>query len=122
MEIHGREIGFRRTVGANCEIAELCPNGDLTKIDEVLTGDNYAKSINLAAGAMLALNKWFEEAQCFDDPEHKKNPLTMAEIMMLEPEDFNALWADALKAWTEDAKTTVEAEAPKEKNGGGDSE
>ena len=38
MIIFGKERGFSFTVGASVEIAEMCPDGDLTKIEKFLSG------------------------------------------------------------------------------------
>ena len=36
MQVHGREVGFRFTVGASVKISNLCPDGDITSLGEVL--------------------------------------------------------------------------------------
>lgn len=32
MQIYGREVGFRFTVGASAKISDLCPDGDITRL------------------------------------------------------------------------------------------
>ena len=35
MQVHGREVGFRFTVGASAKISDLCPDGDISRLGEV---------------------------------------------------------------------------------------
>lgn len=121
MEIHGRDIKFRRTVLATCEIAEKSPKGDVNQYDKLLQSKEYAVSQKAAADFMAALSKGYEMAREFEEPGYKANPITAAEILSLDDETFNGLFMEALRAWTGDALTTVEAEAPKGKNVAGDS-
>lgn len=123
MEIHGREIHFRRTVLANCEIAEACPEGDINKLDAVLH-DKYAVAQKTAAVVMAALSKGYEMEQHFNDPSYKMRPLTVDEALLMDNDDFNALFVEALNVWADDGKTTIETEEPKAKgkNATGDSE
>lgn len=123
MEIHGREIKFRRTVLANCEIAEVCPDGDINKIDGLLHA-KYATAQKAAATIMSALSKGYEMEQKFNDPSYEMHPLTVDEVLLLDNDEFNALFVEALNVWADDGKVTVEAEEPKQKgkNATGDSE
>lgn len=121
MVIHGREITFKRTVLANCEIADLCPNGDIEKIDKVIN-TKYAESQRAAAAIMAALSKGAEMARKYEEPGYTMRPLTAEEAMLLDNDEFNSLFTEAWNVFTGDAEVTVEAEAPKVKNAEGDSE
>lgn len=121
MEIHGRDVNFRRTVLGNCEIAEMCPKKDINKFEELLKSD-YATAQNAAAKFIVALSKGYEMNQRFENPGYEMHPLTVDELMLLDNDEFNDLFEAALHAFANDGKTTVDAEAPKRKNEAGDSE
>ena len=56
MIIFGKERGFSFTVGASVEIAEMCPDGDLTKIEKFLSG-KYGRVTRNGAKLIIELNK-----------------------------------------------------------------
>ncbi len=120
MVIHGRDIKFRRTVLGNCKIADICPKRDINRFGELINSD-YATSQKGAASFMAALSEGYEMNQRFEDPSYEMRPLTVEEAMLLDGDVFNDLFMEALEAFTGD-KPTIEAEAPKGKNGDGDSE
>lgn len=109
MEIHGREIGFKRTVLATCEIAELSPKGDIKQFDKLLMSKEYAVTQKAAAGFIAALSKGYEMAKAFEDLDYKPRPLTFDEVMCLDNDAFNELFQEAITAWLGE-KVTVEAE------------
>lgn len=121
MEIHGREIGFKRTVLATCEIAELSPKGDINQFDKLLMSKEYAVTQKAAAGFIAALSKGYEMAKAFEDLDYKPRPLTFDEVMCLDNDEFNELFQEALTAWTGE-KVTVEAEEVKVKGKGKNAE
>lgn len=121
MIVHGREIKFRRTVLATCEIADVCPDKDISRFGELASAD-YVSSQKAAAQFVVALNRGYEMNQKYEDPGHEERPLTLEEVMLLDNDDFNTLFQDALKAFEQGGKTTVETEEPKGKNGARDSE
>lgn len=118
MQIYGREVGFRFTVGASAKISDLCPDGDITRLGEVLEGQ-YGQITRDTAAIMVALSEGYEQARSFEVPGYKPNPLTADELFSLRPSEFNALQQAALSAWVEDKKPTVEIE-PEKKEGGED--
>lgn len=114
MVIHGREIKFRRTVLANCEIAELSPDGDINKFEKLLQG-KYALAQRSAAAFMAAMSKGYEMERQYEEPGYQMRPLTVEEALLLDNDAFNDLFAEALAVFADDGKTTVDAEAPKQK-------
>lgn len=116
MQIYGREVGFRFTVGASAKISDLCPDGDITRLGEVLEGQ-YGQVTRDTAAIMAALSEGYEQALSFEAPGHKPDPLTVDELFSLRPSEFNALQQAALAAWTEDSKPTVEVEPEKKESG-----
>ena len=116
MQIYGREVGFRFTVGASAKISDLCPDGDITRLGEVL-GGQYGQITRDTVAIMAALSEGYEQARSFEVPGHEPNPLTVDELFSLRPSELNALQREALAAWAEDRKPTVEVE-PEKKEGG----
>lgn len=116
MQIYGREVGFRFTVGASAKISDLCPDGDITRLGEVLDGQ-YGQITRDTAAIMAALSEGYEQARSFEVPGHEPNPLTVDELFTLRPSEFNALQQAALASWAEDRKPTVEVEPEKKESG-----
>lgn len=116
MQIYGREVGFRFTVGASAKISDLCPDGDITRLGEVLEGQ-YGQVTRDTAAIMVALSEGHEQARSFEEPGYKPQPITAEEVMSLTMSEFNALQQAVLAAWTEDSKPTVEVEPEKKESG-----
>ncbi len=116
MQIYGREVGFRFTVGASAKISDLCPDGDITRLGEVLEGQ-YGQVTRDTAAIMAALSEGYEQARSFEVPGREPDPLTVDELFSLRPSEFNALQQAALAAWAEDSKPTVEVEPEKKESG-----
>lgn len=113
MKIHGRECKFRLTIGASVEIAELCPEGDIKNIGDLLSG-RYAETLGATAKIIVALNKGYEDAQKYEQEGYVARPLSVEEVLTLDGETLAALQAEALAAFTNDQKTSVE-DAPAKK-------
>jgi hypothetical protein len=116
MQIYGREVGFRFTVGASAKISDLCPDGDITRLGEVLEGQ-YGQITRDTAAIMVALSEGYEQARSFEAPSYKPQPLTMEEVLTLRMGEFAQLQQAALTAWAEDSKPTVEVEPEKKESG-----
>nr|DAF89555.1 MAG TPA: hypothetical protein [Siphoviridae sp. ctRSW19] len=112
MQIYGREVGFRFTVGASAKISDLCPDGDISRLGEVLEG-HYGKVARDSASIIAALSEGYEEARAFEIPGYKPQPLTVEEVLTLRMDEFAQLQQAALTAWMEDSKSTVEVEPEK---------
>lgn len=111
MTINNREIRFRRTVLANCILAESAPQGDVGKlIKEKLMHKNYAIAQKTAAVIMTALSRGYESAEAFRDKAYQPNPLTEEEALSLDPADFNALFDECMKVFYGDGTITVQTE------------
>lgn len=116
MQVYGREVGFRFTVGASAKIADLCPDGDIERLGELLNG-SYGKVSRDTAAIVVALSEGYEQAQRFEDPAYKPRPLSVEEIMSLRPAEFMELQQAAMTTWVEDKKATVEVELEKKESG-----
>lgn len=115
MQIYGREVGFRFTVGASAKISDLCPDGDISRLGEVLEGQ-YGKVARDSASIIAALSEGYEEALAFENPGYKPQPLTVGEVLTLRMDEFAQLQQAALTAWMEDSKPTVEVEPEKKES------
>lgn len=118
MIINGREVGFRRTVFASCAIAKRCPNGDLSRMAEIMSGD-YANAMENAAIMAVALSEGYEKAKKFSDPSYVPHPLTMDEVMLLDIDEFTALMNEVTACFQKDGQTTVQAAPEKKARGKG---
>lgn len=113
MLIRGREIKFLRTVQAACDIADLCPNGELQNIGKLFEGTTKHRIQNMAYFIQF-MNVGYEDAKSFDEPDYTANPLSVKEIMCLEEDAFNELFVEATEAFRKDVQT-VEVEPDKKK-------
>ena len=126
MQIYGREVGFRFTVGASAKISDLCPDGDIGRLREVLEG-GYGKVVRDTAAIIVAMSEGCATALAFETFGRSDiggdwippRPLTVDEVLSLRESEFFQLQQAALAAWTEDSKPTVEVE-PEKKEGGED--
>ena len=115
MQIHGREIGFRRSVLATCRIAEICPGKDLNKLGDLLGGD-IVTALETAVTFVCALNEAYEQHRKLEEPGYIPNPLTKEELLDDTEDTLMALVMDAVSVFQADGQTTVETEVPKGKN------
>lgn len=118
MLIHGREVHFRRTVWATCEIAKLCPGHDLARLREAM-GEDFTRNMDVSAQIVSILSRADAQARKFEAPaEQPPLPLTVEELFALDLEEFTAVSTAAMEAFNRDAETTVETE-PVKKTGNG---
>lgn len=116
MIIHGREIKFLVTVGAACELADMCPGKDIKRIAELLSDEKPLQVIQgVNAKIVHLLNAGYEKAMEFEEPGYTARPITVEELMTLPPKVFNGLVIEAYAAINEGNKTTVDVE-PDKKN------
>lgn len=108
-----REYGFLFSVGAEQELARLCPDGDLRRIKEILDRQD-ADSIGLNVEMLCILSRWHEKARALESGDAEDSrPLTEDELLLLPLAAFKELQAEALAAMLRDSRQTVEAEAEK---------
>lgn len=110
MIINGKERNFFLTVGASCAIAELCPDGDIANIGELFSG-RYSKNMTSLAKFIVAMNRGYEERMRPD--AEKPDVVTVRELMALTMDEFHQAEAEAIAAYTNDSKTTVETAEPR---------
>ena len=112
MIVHGKERLFKLTVGASLAIAELCPNGDLDRLSEVLKGST-AQIMSNAVKIIVALQHGYEDARAVDEPGYVPDYMTEAELYAIDMDDFKAFEREAVAVYNGDSSPTVDVESKK---------
>lgn len=120
MELFGREIGFKLTVGAACEVAEKCPGGELKNFQQLIEG-RVAAATEGRIALIMALSRGYEEARAFEDPGYKPAPITPAQLRTLDLLTFREVFEAAFAAFLDGLQTSVTLKESK-KNGDGGSD
>lgn len=111
MEIKGREIKFLRTVKSTCDIEDLCPNHDINRFPELMSGS--VKTVNTTVAKLIhILNEGYEMNRQMNEEGYKANVLTEEEILYLDDATFTKLAEDMMQAFN-GQKPTVETEDSK---------
>ena len=113
MKVNGREINFKRTVAANCKIADLCPDMDIKNADKLFAG-KYQDSQLTAAKVIAILSDGYEQNRKFSEPGYEPHPISVEELLTLDDELFGELFGEAMEAYAGE-KATVETEPEKGK-------
>lgn len=121
MIIHGKERGFRFTIRASIEMAELCPDKDISRMGELLDGKSFQEMALQVAKLAIIMNKADEEAVAYEGTRERIEPITEDEMMTLTTEEFTAVQQEIFKAYGADTTRTVEVE-PSKKNGAEEAE
>lgn len=112
MKIHGKDIRFKLTTGASGEIADLCPNRDLNKIGDMLSGA-YSDTLMTSEKFCRILNRWHVRSEKFEGRE--ADLLEDGEILALSPDEYRQAMQEAMNAFTADTKQEVKAKPVKSK-------
>lgn len=119
MKIFGHEYGMLYSVGAQQEIAALCPGKDIAKLPEALRATETESGAERTARLPLILSKWHERAESAaakaEGREYAEKPLTWEQIELLDQDQFVELIAEAFTAMANGRQRSVEADAEPEK-------
>ena len=111
-----RKIGLRRTVLANCKIAECSPDHNIARFfSERIASPDYLESQKACADLIAALSAGYEYAAHFEDPGHVPVPVTADEVLCLSEKDFNALFQKSLDVFQNDGQQMIELAPPEGK-------
>lgn len=110
MEIFGKNYDFLLSVGAEEEIAHLCPDGDIRKLGELMGGEN---AIAGAKKTACILSRWHEKRRAFEEPDYEPAPLTEELLDLLPFSCFTALQTEVMAAFRRDMKQNVEVDDAK---------
>lgn len=117
MKIRGKEIKFLRTVKTTSDLAELCPEKDITRLGELFSS-NVSDTIVNSAKFIQILNEGYEMSKHIEAKlsggEYEPNIITMDELLYLDEETFTKLQEEALSAYN-NVNVTVELEENKKK-------
>lgn len=105
MKIHGREVTFKRTVWADCELNKYA-NGSIGQLEKMLEAD-YVTSQLTSAKIIATLSKAAEMAKKYEEPDYIPNPLTEEEALTLSGEEFSAAFHEAIAAFAGEQPTVV---------------
>lgn len=122
MELNGREIRFRRSVYADHKIAKFSPDHDPNKLGKLLQSGDLVAGLETMIAFVCAMSEAHEKHMKREDPEYIPNPVTEEELLDETSDTLADLFQEAAAVFSSDGKPTVEAEAPKGKNGDAASE
>lgn len=114
MIIHGKERNFKMTVAASAAIADLCPDGDISRLDELLNNLRYSDKMMLMAKISVILNRGYEDAAKYENPGYAVDYLCENELLSLGTKEFMDVQTSALSAISSDTQTTVEVDTKKD--------
>ena len=105
-----KEYGFALTTGASVVISRLCPDGDISRIVDALSGA-YGDTIETMCSIIVALNGGYVAQEKMCGREAKR--ITAEELLALSPSDFMEVQQTALKAFGVDLKGEIEVVSEK---------
>lgn len=110
-----REIKFERTVWAEKQLANLCPNHDIKRLGEILSDDDFIAQIDAIMDMIIIMNTAYERKAHFLDNTHEINVITKEELEIMTEQDLVELSNVAFADFLEDGKQAIEVEPKKEK-------
>lgn len=119
MNINGVNYGLKMTVGAEVEISRICPNGDISRLGEAVTGA-FDETVDAIAHIIVAMSNGYEKQKAYRDRTYTANPVTFDEVRnyieVLEQDEFAQMQEELKVAMDEGMKPSIDAEPVKKKN------
>lgn len=109
------DIKFERTVWAEKQLSNLCPNNDIKRLNDILQGDNTTKQFEMMQDMVIIMHQAYERKQKFLNSEFEPIEVTREFLDCLNEEELSNLALRAFGDFKEDGKTLIEAEPKKEK-------
>lgn len=109
IEVNGREINFKYSVGACIELARLCPEGDISNLMAYLNDNEAGRRAENRMRFVCILSLMGEKAAAFETPGYRPQPLTYEEVASLTLDEFAAVFNAAVDAYGRDTHRTVRA-------------
>lgn len=116
MLIHGKDRRFLLTIGASSELSELCPNGDIAKLGDLMTKATYAENLRIIVKLAVAMNKGFELNRKYGNEGYEPDVITEEELMSLTPAELKDLQEAVIRAFAGDIAPQIELEPEKKRN------
>lgn len=115
MKIGKKDYDLLLTVKARRELRALCPEEDIKKLDEYLTGPDDFEHITQI---ILLLSRGYEEYKAYwaaqEGQTYEKHPITEELLDNLSMEEHTELQKEAVEALRKGFGITVETEEPKD--------
>lgn len=121
MKIRGVERGFLMTVGGSMEIASMCPDEDLAKVEQLFNTGSTVSILKATIAICTILVNGHEDNRALEDPQYTPDHVTREDISALPVQDLVAIKDEMLAAIGLSAQTSIETEGakiPGKKNGG----
>lgn len=113
MELNGREVGFKYSMRAAKMFADFCPERNIGRIGEALSGE-YGNVVDNQAAFIVALNTAY--CRSADHKDEGLQIITVDELLDLEQDEFQEVFLKAAECFNQDKKTHVETKpAPRKK-------
>lgn len=110
MLIHGKERGFKLTVGASRKISQLCPDKDIKNIGKLFQTADTTQMIDYISIICASLSEGYEMMQKFSQKDYEMDPLTVEEILSLGIDEISLLQDEMMATLERDLKTEVNPE------------
>ena len=114
MQIGKHDYQLMLTVGAADTIAKLCPDGELSRMGELLKAGN---TLDVVAELIVAMANGYDDFQTLMGEEITHPRLTKAMVMSLPFPELRKLQTEMVRKFAEDVTARVEV-APSKKNTG----
>ena len=92
---------FKRTVWTNIALAKLCPGNDLTRLGEVMQGEDTARTLETVAEIICILNHGYVTWSTYSDEAPASEVLEKEQLLNMTEEEFGELTKQALAALTD---------------------
>lgn len=113
MIIHGKERGFKLTVGASSKISKLCPGGDIKNIGKLFKDIDTATMIDYIAEICSVLSEGYENSKKYEEPGYVPDILSADEVMTLGIDEISELQDEMMTTIEKDMGTTIKTEPVK---------
>lgn len=105
----GEKYTFAYTIGAIKEVCARCPDHDPERIGELFNENKYVELLDNMAWFISTLSKWSERRTHGSD----EGALTEDDIMLMDMDEINDLFAQAMAAFKRDQKSETEIKPAK---------
>lgn len=113
MELNGREVNFKYSMRAAKMFADFCPDRDISRMGEALSGQ-FGNVVDNQASFIIALNQAYVKS--LDHKDEDLDPITKDELYDLDQDTFQEIFLAAAAVMTEDKKVHVQTKpAPRKK-------
>ena len=105
----GEKRKFTFTIGAVKEICERCPDHDIARIGELFDENDFVAMLDNMAWFISTLNRWSTKKATGSE----EGALTEDDILLMDMEEVNKLFAQAMIAFNRDQKSETEIKPAK---------